>query len=98
MINIKQSKFSKYETLHRELSLPLPFQVVPLCPGEIGLLANSWSSSSLPVLAIHDGKIDFFPLPPDVQGVNPAWKFKKYIYENKYYIEPRKRRRPSEQM
>ena len=60
-----------------ELSLPLPFQVVPLCPGEIGLLANSWSSSSLPVLAIHDGKIDFFPLPPDVQGVNPAWKFKK---------------------
>ena len=50
----------------------LPFQVVPRCPGEMGLFANSWSSSSLPVLAIHDPKIDFFPFPPEVHGVRPA--------------------------
>ena len=57
----------------------LPFQVVPRCPGEIGLLvANSCcKSSSLLVRAIHDPKsMDFRPLPPppEVQGVSPGCK------------------------
>lgn len=62
----------------------LPFQVVPRCPGEIGLLvaANSCKSSSLLERAIHDPKsMDFRPLPPDVHGVNPGCKEMKGIRE-----------------
>ena len=60
--------------------MSLPFHVVPLCPGEIGLFSSRcWRSSSEVARAMHEPKIEPLPpLPPFEQGEMPAWKKRKW--------------------